>query len=105
MLVHPCVCRLAQGKLLVVYFKILVCDKMMFPLSSASDSLFLTHSYQLALEEIVLIQLKEEGWTWFSKGRQGCSEGNPKEQACQPEKNPIHPDHFTAIYILFEIFG
>ena len=29
MLVHPCVCRLAQGKLLVVYFKILVCDKMM----------------------------------------------------------------------------
>ena len=34
--------------------------------------------------DIGLIQVKEEGWTGFSKGWQGCSEGNPSEQPCQP---------------------
>ena len=28
-------------------------------------------------------------------------EGNPEEQPCQPEKNPVLPDSFTQIYILF----
>ena len=55
---------------------------------------------------IGLIQVKEEGWTRFSKGWQGCSkwfpEGYPEEQPCQPEDNPIHPDSITWIYILFE---
>ena len=46
-----------------------------------------------------LIQVKEEGWT----GWKGCSEGNPEEQSCQPEENPVHPDSFTWIYILFNI--
>ena len=40
----------------------------------------------------------------FSQGWQGCSEakpeGNPKEQPCQPEENPILPNSFTQIYIL-----
>ena len=47
----------------------------------------------------------------FSKGWQGCSEGfqraepegNPKAQPCQPEENPVLPDSFTQIYILFLI--
>ena len=30
-------------------------------------------------------------------------EGNPEEQPCQPEENPILPDSFTQIYILFLI--
>ena len=30
-------------------------------------------------------------------------EGNPKEQPCQPKENPILPDSFTQIYILFLI--
>ena len=55
---------------------------------------------------IGLIQVKEEGWTGFSKGWQDCSkgfpEGNPEEQPCQPEENPVHPDSFTWIYILFK---
>ena len=29
------------------------------------------------------------------------SEGNPEEQPCQPEENPVLPDSFTQIYILF----
>ena len=29
--------------------------------------------------------------------------GNPEEQPCQPEENPVHPDSFTWIYILFKI--
>ena len=29
-------------------------------------------------------------------------EGNPEEQPCQPEENPVHPDSFTWIYILFK---
>jgi hypothetical protein len=29
--------------------------------------------------------------------------GNPEEQPCQPEENPVHPDSFTGIYILFKI--
>ena len=29
--------------------------------------------------------------------------GNPKEQPCQPEKNPVLPDLFPQIYILFLI--
>ena len=32
-------------------------------------------------EGIVLIKVKEEGWTWFSKGLQGCSEGFPEGEA------------------------
>ena len=39
----------------------------------------------------------------FSEGWQGCSEGNPEDQPCQPEENPVHPDSFTWIYILFKI--
>ena len=34
--------------------------------------------------------------TGFSEGWQGCSEGFPEE-------NPVHPDSFTWIYILFKI--
>ena len=30
-------------------------------------------------------------------------EGNPEEQPCQPEENPVHPDSFTRIYILSKI--
>ena len=30
-------------------------------------------------------------------------EENPEEQPCQPEKNPVHPNSFTWIYILFKI--
>ena len=39
----------------------------------------------------------------FSKGWHGCSEGfpegegNPEEQPCQSEENPVHPDSFTWI--------
>ena len=29
--------------------------------------------------------------------------GNPEEQPCQPEENPVHPDSFTWIYILRKI--
>ena len=29
--------------------------------------------------------------------------GNPLEQPCQPSKNPVVPDSFTQIYILFLI--
>ena len=31
------------------------------------------------------------------------NEGNPEEQLCQPEENPVHPNCFTWIYILFKI--
>ena len=41
---------------------------------------------------IGLIQVKEERWTGFSE-----------EQTCQPEENPVHPDSFTWIYVLFII--
>ena len=30
-------------------------------------------------------------------------EGNPEEQPCQPEGNPIHPNSFIWIYIQFKI--
>ena len=30
-------------------------------------------------------------------------EGNPEEQPCQPKENPVLPDSFTQIYILFLI--
>ena len=30
---------------------------------------------------IGLFQVKEDGWTWFSKGWQGCSEGFPEGEA------------------------
>ena len=48
-----------------------------------------------------LIQVKEEGWTEFSEGRQGCSEGFSEGKALG---NPdlVHPDSFTWIYILFK---
>ena len=39
----------------------------------------------------------------FSEGWQGCSKGFPEEQPCQPEENPVLPDSFTQIYILFLI--
>ena len=47
----------------------------------------------------------------FSENWQGCSEGfpegkpegNPEELPCQPEENPVHPDSFTWIYIIFKI--
>ena len=44
------------------------------------------------LGNIGLINVKEEGWTGFSE-----------EQHCQPEENPVHPDSFTWIYIIFKI--
>ena len=31
------------------------------------------------------------------------TEGNPEEQPYQPEENPVLPDSFTQIYILFLI--
>ena len=31
------------------------------------------------------------------------AEGNPEEKPCQPEENPVHPDSFNWIYILFKI--
>ena len=54
---------------------------------------------------------KRVGTGEFSKGWQGCSEGfpevkpeeNPKEQACFPKENPVLPNSFTWIYILFPI--
>ena len=54
--------------------------------------------------DIRLIQVKKEGWTRFSKGWQGCSEGflegksrgNPEKQPCQPEENPVHRDSFRG---------
>ena len=39
----------------------------------------------------------------FHEGWQGCSEGNPEEQLCQPKENSVLPDSFTQIYILFVI--
>ena len=30
-------------------------------------------------------------------------EGNPEEQPCQPKENPVLPDSFTQIYIIFLI--
>ena len=30
-------------------------------------------------------------------------EGNPEEQPCQTEENPVQPNSFTWIYILFKI--
>ena len=42
---------------------------------------------------IGLIQVKEEGWTVFSEGW----------HPYQPKENPVHPDSFTWIYILFKI--
>ena len=30
--------------------------------------------------------------------------GNPKEQLCQPEENPILHDFSSQIYVLFQIF-
>ena len=33
----------------------------------------------------------------FAQGWHGCTEGNPKEQLCQPEENPVLPDSFTQI--------
>ena len=30
-------------------------------------------------------------------------EGNPEEQPCQLEENPVHPASFTWFYILFKI--
>ena len=53
--------------------------------------------YWTALHSIGLIWVKEEGRTGVSKGWQGCSE----EQPCQPEENPVLPDSFTQIFILF----
>ena len=41
--------------------------------------------------------------TGFSKSWQGYSEGNPKEQPCQSEENPVLPESFILIYILFLI--
>ena len=39
----------------------------------------------------------------FSKGWQGCSEGNPQEQPCQPAENPILPTFLLRLpfYIFF----
>ena len=43
----------------------------------------------------------------FSEDWQECYEGkaqgNPKEQPCQPEDNPVLPDSVIQIYILFLI--
>ena len=58
-----------------------------------------------------VIYLKEEGRTGFLRdGRAALGdfprvkpEGNPEEQPCQSEENPILPDSFTQIYILIPI--
>ena len=34
-------------------------------------------------------------------GKAAKPEGNPKDQPCQPEENPVLPDSYTQIYILF----
>ena len=63
----------------------------------------LPNSSSLRLAVFGLIRVKEEGRTGFSEGWQGCSEGNPEEQPCQPEENSVLSDSFTQIYILFLI--
>ena len=37
----------------------------------------------------------------ISRGR--SQKGNPEEQPCQPEENPVNPNSFAWIYILFKI--
>ena len=57
------------------------------------------------------IQVKDKGCRGFSEGWQSCSEGFPKgkaqgksqEAALPAQGNPVHPDSFTWIYILFII--
>ena len=43
----------------------------------------------------------------FLEGCQDCSdgssEGNLKEQTCQPKENVGHPDSLTHYYILYEL--
>ena len=71
----------------------------------------LQRSHQGDHQEIGLFQLKEEGWTGFYQGWQGCSEGFPggkaqgksRGAALSARENPVHPDSFTWIYILFKI--
>ena len=50
------------------------------------------------------------GRTGFSKGKTALKDfprakpkGNPEEQPCQAEENPVLPESFTQIYILFLI--
>ena len=39
---------------------------------------------------------------WVLQGLTGLLPGTSEEQPCQPKENPIHPDSFTWIYILFK---
>ena len=55
-------------------------------------SLYFTLPNCTVVYHIGLIQVKEEIWMGFSK-----------EQPCQPEENPVHPNTFSKIYILFKI--
>ena len=49
----------------------------------------------------------EEGRTGFSEAGRAAPRdfprAKPEEQPCQPEENPVLPDSFTQIYILFLI--
>ena len=61
---------------------------------------------QKYVKQDVVIQVKEEGWR---AGRaaprdfpRAKPEENPEEQPCKPKENPIHPDSFTWIYIIFK---
>ena len=61
-----------------------------------------------------LIQVKGEGWTGFSKGWQGCTEGfprakpeaNPEEQPCHPRNTPFIPTLILGftVYLKYDIF-
>ena len=46
---------------------------------------------------IGLIQVKEEGWTGFSKGWQGCSEGFPEGEARGKSREAALPAREAAL--------
>ena len=60
-------------------------SQLLAPAKSLGLGINTPSSYDIGLT------VKEEGRTGFSKGWQGCSEGFPEEQPCQPEENPPFP--------------
>ena len=69
----------------------------------------MAHAYILYI--LGVIRVKEGGRTGLPRAGRAVPrdfprakpEGNPEEQLCQPEENPVHPNSFTWIYILFKI--
>ena len=61
------------------------------------------------LSETGLIEVKRMDGRGFPRAGRAASwdfprakpEGNPEEQSCQPKENPVLPDSFTQIYIIF----